>query len=306
MKKSLFIIAFFMMFAGFTGKVFAQSSSPVTPAEGGTFNYVIGGLTTGDTYVWGISTSANVYSTTAGDYTVTSTPALGTSGIVSGSSSTLTVRWNTGAAGDNYWVWIQIIDQEGCSTYRALPVNPIPAPTPYTVDFTVIALNATGDETTIPVEITSGIYQVNVSDVCPKFVDEDWISDGGIDDATTTDGNTYVYFRVNRFSTPATASGWNITPTVSGTSVWEVSTDASSWATMNPTQTVTTGDVLYVRATVQNTTTSQVVSFDITTTGQDAGGVYTDANTAGVGSNSNSASVTLDPLPTVGTFSGSY
>ena len=116
MKKSLFIIVFFMMLAGFTSKVFAQSSSPVTPAEGGTFNYVIGGLTTGDTYVWGISTSANVYSTTSGDYTVTSTPALGSVGTVSGSSATLTVTWNSGASGDNYWVWIQIIDSEGCST----------------------------------------------------------------------------------------------------------------------------------------------------------------------------------------------
>ncbi len=306
MKKSLLIIAIFMLLVGFSSKVFAQSSSPVTPAEGGTFNYVIGGLTAGDTYVWGISTSENNYSTVAGDYTVTSTPALGSVGTVSGSSATLTVTWNSGASGDNYWVWIQIIDSEGCSTYRALPVNPIDAPAAYTVDFTVIALNATGDETTIPADITSGIYQVAVTDVCPKFIGEDWVSDGGIDDNTTNDGDTYVYFRVNRYSTPVTLSAWNITPTVSGASVWEVSVDASTWTTMNATQTVSTGDVLYVRATVANATTSQVVSFDIAATGQDAGGVYTDANTSGVGSESNSASVTLDPLPTVGTFGGSF
>ena len=307
MKKQIFTLLIMLALVAVTGNVFAQTgSTPVAPYEGATHTYVLGGLTNGDTYVWGISTSANVYTTTTGDYAVTSTPALGNTGTVSGGSATLTVKWNTGAAGDNYWVWIQIIDQAGCPTYRALPVVPVAAPATYTVDFTVTALNDAGDETTTATNITNGTYSVNPTDVCPKFVGEDWISDGGINDATTTDGNTYVYFRVDRNSTPATASGWNITPTTSGASAWEVSTDASSWATMNATQTVTTGNVLYVRATVQNATTSQVVNFDITTTGQDAGGLYTDANTEGVGSNSNSASVTLNPLPEVGTFGGSF
>lgn len=307
MKKQIFTLLFMLALVAVTGNVFAQTgSTPVAPYEGATHTYVLGGLTNGDTYVWGISTSANVYTTTTGDYAVTSTPALGNTGTVSGGSATLTVKWNTGAAEDNYWVWIQIIDQEGCPTYRALPVNPITAPETYIVDFTVIALNATGDEATAAADITSGSYEVNPTDVCPKFVGEDWISDGGINDASTTDGNTYVYFRVNRSSNPTTVSGWNFTPTTSGASAWEVSTDASSWATMNATQNVSTGDVLYVRATVQNATASQTVSFDIAATGQDAGGVFKDANTASVGSNSNSASVTLNPLPEVGTFGGSF
>ncbi|MDA3815842.1 MAG: hypothetical protein PF486_00570 [Prolixibacteraceae bacterium] len=306
--KNLFTITLMFLFVALAGNVFAQSSSPVTPAEGGTFNYVIGNLTDDDTYIWGIELDADGvcdYVTNAGNYTVTSSPSLGNTGTVSGQSASLTVQWTLGASGQNYYVWIEIIDSDGCSTFRALPVNPIDAPTSYSVDFTVIAMNSTGDENTTAGDITGGVYQVNVSGICPSFVGEDWVSDSGIDEATT-DGNTYVYFRVNRYSDPGTTSGWNITPNVSGASTWEVATDASGWTPMNSTQTVTTGDILYVRATVTNSTTQQAVGFDIGSSGQDAGGVYTDDDSIGVGSESNSASVTLDPLPTVGTFGGSY
>lgn len=301
-----------MMLAATTAKVFAQTNTPTSPAEGGTFNYVIGGLTAGDTYVWGISRTANNYATVAGNYTVTSTPALGVTGTVAGTSASLTVTWTTGAQGENYWVWIQIIDSEGCSTFRALPVNPV-APLPvYIVDFTVDALNVTGDESTLPAGIISGTFVVNATGTCPTFVNEKWIADN-LADNTMNDGNSYVYFRVTRTSSaPVTASGWSIAPTVSVTPtgsvapIWEVSTDANVWSTMTATQSVNSGiDHLYVRATVANATVSQVVRFDIAATGQDSGGLRKDANTSGVGSGSNVATKTINALPTVGTFGGS-
>ena len=302
MKKSLLIIAIFMMLAATTAKVFAQTNTPTTPAEGGTFNYVIGGLTDGDTYIWGISTAANDYTTTAGDYTVTSTPALGATGTVAGTSATLTVTWTTGASGDNYWVWIEVIDNAGCSTFRALPVNPTDALPSYVVNFNVEALSVTGDEATTPGAITGGAFVVNATGTCPTFVDEKWIADN-LADNTMNDGNSYVYFRVTRTSSaPVTASGWSITPTVSTATAWEVSTDASAWTTMNATQSVLSGiDVLYLRATVLNATESQLVSLNIGETTHDAGGLRTDANTIG----SNVATKTILPLPTVGTFGGS-
>ena len=301
-----------MMLAATTAKVFAQTNTPTTPAEGGTFNYVIGGLTAGDTYVWGISNAANDYTTTTGNYTVTSTPALGTTGTVAGTSATLTVTWTTGASGDDYWVWIEVIDNAGCSTFRALPVNPTDALPVYIVDFTVDALSFTGDEATTPGAITGGAFVVDAAGTCPTFVNEKWIADS-LADNTMNDGNSYVYFRVTRTSSaPVTASGWSIAPTVSVTPtgsvapIWEVSTDASAWAPMVATPSVNSGiDHLYVRATVANATVAQVVSFDIAATGQDSGGLRKDANTSGVGSGSNVATKTILPLPTVGTFGGS-
>ena len=294
-----------MMLAATTAKVFAQTNTPTSPAEGGTFNYVIGGLTANDTYIWGISTAANDYTTTAGDYTVSASTPLGAPAqVVAGNSATLTVTWTTGASGDEYWVWIEVIDNAGCSTFRALPVSPV-APLPvYIVDFTVDALSFTGDEATAPADITGGDFDVDAAGTCPTFVNEKWIADD-LDDNTMNDGNSYVYFRVTRTTATGPASGWNITPIVSTASAWEVSTDASTWTSMNATQSVASGNVLYVRATVPNATTAQVVSFDIAATGQDAGGVYTDANTVGVGSESNVATKTINALPTVGTFGGS-
>ena len=306
MKKQIFTLLFMLALVTFTGNVFAQTgSTPTSPYEGATHTYVLGGLTIGDNISSGIDNdlSDGYQNVTSTNYSITAQ----TTGALSGTTASITVDWNAAAGGTGtYYVWFQIQDAAGCYTYRALPVNPVDAPATYIVDFTVIALNSAGDETTTSSAITSGTYIVNPTDVCPKFVDEDWISDGGINDATTTDGNTYVYFRVNRESNPSTPSSWNITPTTSGASTWEVSTDASTWTTMNATQNVASGNVLYVRATVQNATTSQIVSFDIANTGQDAGGLFVDSNTASAGSKSNSASVTLNPLPTVGTFGGSY
>ncbi len=305
MKKQIFTFLIMLSLVAITGKVFGQGSTPMAPYNGATHTYVVNGLTDNDLYVFAINTSSTGFNHAAsGDYTVVSgTVDPGAPGTVSGSEASLEVTWNVGTGSGPYYVWIRIQDSEGCYTYRALPVNPVDAPPAYTVDFTVIAFDGTGDETTTSGTITGGSYEVAVSDVCPSFIGEDWVLDA-LDDATTTDGSTYVYFRVNRYSTQA--SGWNITPATSGASTWEVSTDASSWSTMDATQSVASGNVLYVRATVDNSTSQQVVSFDIQNTGQDAGGVATDNDSPATGSNSNSASVTLDPLPEVGTFGDSY
>jgi hypothetical protein len=303
MKKQVFTFLIMLSLVAITGKVFGQGSTPMAPYNGATHTYVVNGLTDGDTYSFGINKSSAGFSHEGSvDYSATGTldPVTAT---VSGNTASLEVTWNVGAGSGPYYVWIRIQDSEGCYTYRALPVTPVNAPPAYTVDFTVIAFDGTGDETTTAGALTGGSYAVAVSDVCPSFIGEDWVLDA-LNDASTTDGSTYVYFRVNRYSTQA--SGWNITPATSGASTWEVSTDASSWSTMNATQSVASGNVLYVRATVDNSTSQQVVSFDIQNTGQDAGGIETDANTSGIGSDSNSASVTLDPLPEVGTFSDSY
>ncbi|HPR31573.1 MAG TPA: hypothetical protein PLK12_05745 [Prolixibacteraceae bacterium] len=310
MKKQIFTFWAMLAMVAISAHVFGQGSTPTVPYEGATHVYTVNGLTDGDEYYFGINNEISVYTHEASaDYTIVSgviTP--GTPGTVSGSAASLSVTWNVGSGSGPYYVWIYIEDADGCGTYRSLPVTPTDAPADYTVDFTVTALALTGDELTTAAAITGGDWSdPTVADVCPSFVGEDWIA-GSISDNTMTDGNTYVYFRVNRYSTEA--SGWVFTPEGTVATTWEISTDANTWTeyTNNSAQSVASGtNTVYIRATVANATSAQTVALSIDDPeAYDAGGLEVDAETVGIGSGVNVASVTLDPLPTVGTFGDSY
>lgn len=298
MKKQIFTLLIMLALVAVTGKVFAQST-PTAPYVGATHTYIVGGLTDGDNYSFNVNQSAADFST-AGNASIATFTA--SSGTVSGGIASQTVTW-AGIA--TSYVWIKIDDSDGCSTYRRLPVTPVTA-IDYTVDFNVLALS-TGDDTTLPASITGATGGTSISDACPGFVGEDWEL-SSTSDATTTDGSTYVYFRVIRTAAPATNAAWFFTPTFAGAtaSTLEISTDASVWTAYTNTteRSVAAGvNTVYIRATIANATTLQTVSLSIDAPqAYDAGGLEVDAETIGV----NNASIAIDPLPEVGTFGGSF
>ena len=299
MKKSLLIIAIFMLLTGFASKVFAQSI-PLAPWEGAIHTYRVNGIANGSQFEFGVSTTADGYNNTGSFYNITTatTGTVGSDGIAS-----VVIEWEEGAAAAGYYyVWINIIDSDNCGTFRALLVDPIPAITdPYNVNFGIVALQ-TGDDQTDPVDIIDNAGSTS-EESCPAFVDENWLFTT-LTDATVNDGYSYVYFRINRSSVTWPSTTWSITPTVSGSANnWEYSNSAAavftSFTSGNAIGGITTGNDLYLRARVTNGNSAQDITVSIADGGDDAQTNETATHTE------NSATLTVRPVPAVGNFGDS-
>jgi hypothetical protein len=304
MKKHVFTLLIMLALVALTGKVFAQGTA-MTPFEGSTHTYVVNGLTPGDSYQFGINTTPGVYTTVAGNYTVsTSTPL---SGVLAAGVTTATIEvfWGAGSALEGpYNVWIQITDAPlGCSTYRYLPVTPINSG-PYAVNYSIEAVTTDSDLTTTGwTTITTTPGSTSVED-CPGFVNENWLSttEGA---GSATDGYTYAYFRITRTSTFQNIA-WEITPnaTAPAGTTWQYTVDGVTFTTftMNSQITPINNDIIYLRAYLANTTSEQVITVtitggnDIVPTQETA--THTPIAPAG-------ATLTIDPLPAVGSFDSS-
>lgn len=296
MKKSLLIIAIFMLLAGFSSKVFAQST-PLAPWEGAIHTYRVNGITDGSQFEFGVSNTADGYDNTGSYYNITTatTGTVGSDGIAS-----VAIEWEVGAAdAGNYYVWINIIDTDNCGTYRALLVDPVPASTdPYDVNFGIVALQ-TGDDQTDPVDIINNVGSTS-QESCPAFVDENWLFTT-LTDAAVNDGYSYVYFRINRSSETWPSTTWSITPTATGSATnWEYSSSPAatftSFTSGNPITGIDTGNALYLRARVTNGAAAQDITVSIASGGDDAQTNETATHTE------NSATLTVSPVPAVGNF----
>lgn len=307
MKKQIFTLLTMLALVTVTGNVFAQST-PTAPYEGATHTYAVGGLHTGDTYTFGVSTTEGDYTTNGSNYTINGS----NNGSVDGTgTATLSVTWNNGSAAfaqtGNYYVWISI--KEGtCTTYRALEVNPVPF-VDYTVNFNVLAeLAGDGSTTLANLQAVTGV--VSLPGQCPAYEGADRLATN-INDVLT-DGSTYAYFSVNRTVTaPGTDAAWTFTPSSTTASVtWEISLDglASTWTgmTMAQAQNIASGvNTVYVRAIVTNGATAQTVQLNIGNPPlpADAGGLAQDATTT-----DNVATLEVLPAPAVApaSFGGSF
>jgi len=264
--------------------------------ETATHTYVVGGLTDGDDYEWGISLGSDDHTTDAGNYTVNGGITLGTSYEVSGGSASVSVTWNAGSEAQTYYLFIEITDGLGCSTFRSLLIDPVPY-VDYTVNFDVVALLA-GDDATAPATIAGETGGTDINGFCATYFGEDLLSTSLTD--VTTDGQTYVFFRVTRTST--VNSGWTFTPNGTDGLTWAISTDAA--VTFNAytdatAQNISSGtNIIYLRATVPASTSTQDIALSIDAPEAfDAGGVEVDAESVGV----NAATLEVLPLPAVAT-----
>lgn len=307
--KNLFTITVLLLMLAFSSKTFAQiiKGTPMEPSEGQTVTYILNGMTDGDTYTFGVNETPGVYEEGAGTGTLW-TVSSGSGSTVSNNQGSATISWLDGSANTTFYVWIEIQDAEGCNTFRHLPVKPVEpiiVTDPYTVNYGILAMG-TGDDNGI--ENASEGTDVRA---CPAFFGADW-SFESLDDQTTNDGSSYVYYRITRSAQKAggdevIVDGWSINPSIQNGSV-----TASNWAyASDPGQTFTDftpgsaitgiiGDIIYIRALVENTDANdQTLAVTIDGTGDDEG---TDLDET-ITHIEPAASLTVSPVPSVGDFS---
>ncbi|MDA3880224.1 MAG: hypothetical protein PF436_07550 [Prolixibacteraceae bacterium] len=306
--KNLFTIAVLLLMVAFSSKTFAQAfveGIPMAPSEGQSVNYILNGMTNGDTYVFGVNQTEGEYVNGSGEgglWTISS------GSTVSNEQGSATIQWLEGSASTNFFVWIQITDAEGCHTFRHLPVAPVeatPVENPYTVNYGILAMG-TGDDNGI--ENASEGTEV---EACPAFFGTDW-SFETLDDQSTHDGSSFIYYRITRSAEtttgdPVAVDAWSITPSIETGSVtatdWGyASASGQTFATFSPGTAITgiSGDVIYIRAQVENTDASnQTLAVTIDGTGDDEETTLDQTKTHVAPA----ASLTVTPVPSVGDFS---
>lgn len=307
--KNLFTITVLLLMLAFSSKTFAQiiKGTPMEPSEGQTVKYTLNGMTDGDTYTFGVNETPGVYEEGAGTGTLWTVSSGST---VTNNQGSATISWLDGSANTTFYVWIEIQDAEGCNTFRHLPVTPVEpiiVTDPYTVNYGILAMG-TGDDNSID-NVQEG---TNVR-ACPAFFGADW-SFESLDDQTTNDGSSYVYYAITRsaFTVDSIAVianyGWSITPSLGSSSI----TTASGWAwasapdqaftTFTPGSAITgiSGDIIYIRALVENTDANdQTLAVTIDGTGDDEDTTLDQTKTH----IDPAASLTVSPVPSVGDFS---
>jgi len=294
MKKLVFTFLTMVVFAFVANTTFAQSVYN-NANVGATHEYIVDGLDGTDSWTFIVTLS------TEDPYNGgTVTPADGTefdfvnSETGSGATSaSVQITWNTIG---NYRVWIQVQDDAGCYNYRFIDV-PV---TDNNFNVEIIALGS-GDENDSDI---SGFTEATTA--CPKFVGEEFD-----DEENDTEGNTYVYYKVTRTLDNASTSDWAFTPAISGSAtvtLWESSVDGQNWSTVSTitdelvvTDASGTEDNVWFRATATNVTETQTdLTFNFGTSAYEVTGGIADQDDSG----SNTATMTLSPLPQIGDFSG--
>jgi len=289
MKQKIFTLVFMIALVIMAGSAIAQSTATV-PYEGSTYKYAVGGLTNGDTYTFTVNNSLTnpaAAPTVAADVTINGA----FSGTVDDASDTVSVTWNVGSEdAGNFYVWITIQDQTtNCYNYRRFSVNPIPN----ALEF-VIAVAAVDSS-----EYTSATSIATRSDNGPTCAVPDaynYNSDGG---AAGDDGDTYVYFRVQR-TNGSSAFGWTTKfSQTNGTSIEESADGASgTWSPYTAGTTVTKAaadNYHYFRVITGVSTSNQTITGTITGSVELTTGL-TD------GDSPESDAITINAVPTVGTF----
>lgn len=326
MKNIIFTLLAFVAVIGFSNKTFAQSTYK-NAYVGATHTYKFDGLTAGDKYAFYVleASSSHVNSGYPGSitgndlgstyYTITDNNAT-SDGVLSGTEITDTITWLQAGTFD---LWIVLQDDEGCYNYRYLTVTV----TSYDVYFNVLALGAGDDETTVT-EITTTTGTDTIKNECAGFVTEDFNIEGS---NTTTEGNTYVYYKVSRIGTGLSSSNWAFTPTSTTSATtpisWEYSYDASSWSSMSmgaeftvTGATASEKNIVYIRGTVDNDDLlSSAISIGLNidddasaSTAYEVTGNIKDvtdypSNTATTAEDDKSV-IEINPLPTIGGVTG--
>jgi hypothetical protein len=308
--KNLFTIAVFLLImVAFSSKSYAQftTGTPMAPSEGQSVNYILNGMTPNDTYVFGVNQTEGEYVNGTGEGTLWTISSGST--VTANGQGNATIQWLDGSAGTTFFVWVEITDAEGCITFRYLPVSPVeatPIEEPYSVNYGILAMG-TGNAEGIENESEGTDVEA-----CPAFFGADW-SFETLDDQSTHDGSSFIYYRITRSAEttggdPVTVDAWSITPSLDGSSI----TTASNWAYASaPGQQFTafslgnaitgiSGDVIYIRAQVENTDAgNQTLAVTIDGTGDDEDTTLDQTKTHV----EPSASLTVTPVPSVGDFS---
>lgn len=302
MKKQLFTFVMMIALVIVTGSAMGQGSN-ILPEIGSTKTYTVNGLTSGDTYAFIVSSNLEDIQNAASTVPNTEYAFVGASSgpVIATGIVTAQITWKKLG---NYRVWITVTDAAGgCINYLYVPVEVVHN----NFNVSIIALG-TGDERDTDINAKS-----EVTTDCPKFVDENFIHS-----ADNNEGSTYAYFKVTRSVTTASTSNWTLTPAISGTAEdnitkWESSINGANWSQVGTavadmegpfvvTDATGTDDYVWFRATLTNIPVAAATTliFDFGTSAQEVSSTISDKNTVGL----NTATLTISPLPTIGTFTG--
>ncbi|MFA9388599.1 MAG: hypothetical protein ACERKD_02245 [Prolixibacteraceae bacterium] len=168
--KNIIILVFMLLAFGLTAN--AQSSA-LNPYEGATHTYAWSGVTQGlnyDFYITANADGSGMYNDDlTGEFDI-----LNATGVVGADGKAATgISWNTGAAANVYYMWLEVTSTSGCSNYRYVRV------TPQTNQFDLLSEN---------VPVTNTIS-------CPATASEDGFNPGS---DTYAAGSTVLQFKVTR------------------------------------------------------------------------------------------------------------
>lgn len=263
------------------GKAFAQPSMS-SPWEGTTYTYTVTGVTAASYIIEVTTTAADAPTEIADNLAGAAVSLANNSGNAGYSNASVTaeITWNTAG---NYHIWLSATGSNGCTNYVYSTITVLAQDVEY-------AVYSLGETEAAP----SGSGGNDITDVC---YDEE---DNTYSDNTTTMGSTVVYFAVVRSGTQD--DSWQFTPSITGTyaSLYygtAIGSHGTQWTSGEIT--IASGsNTVYFEMTVDNSNTTAVKTFAATS--------YDEVNstTAQTDATDDSATIELEGLPTVGTFSG--
>lgn len=308
MKKFIYTFIVLLAIVGISNKANAQTAD--VPWEGMEFNYEIGGLTVGDDVEFVLTLYAD---TDPSDDQIAMGASAGLGvwyaanadfNAVAAATQDIDITWGADAAinedaGDDYKLWVIVTDAgSGCSNYRFLGIDP--RSNSFDVELTVVGLadaSATGLDLSND-DADGGNECISLS----QLINNEFDTEGAVDD-----GETYAYFRIVLNIPDPSSYDWKFSASFTGfaaENAIEYSTDGSTWNayTEGDVNTVTNTDLeVYVRVLTDASSTSQGVTAAIS---DQQLGAWSNTLVADVTGANDSKGYTIDPIPTVGGFTG--
>ncbi len=183
MKQKIFTLMILLALVVAGGKAFGQNSK-MSPTVNSTWDYNANNLTVGATVGFFINNSGTDWTAAATGGTVNSQTAVT---VPAGGLVSANVTW--GSSTGTYYLWVQLT-ASSCSNYRCVQVDVVAN----TFDVVLYAIGADRAELYDDADWTTATD--DAAD-CPDFVSTTYDFDVTAG-ASSDDGETYVFFRVNR------------------------------------------------------------------------------------------------------------
>lgn len=312
MKKQLFTIVMMIALVIGVGSAMGQSTN-TAPYEGANYTYTVNSLNTvaangDDVYFYVTLATANDPLATGAAIVKSASANVGvwytsdaesyTDNVLA--SRSINITWGPASGGNQYRLWVVVQDgTSSCYNYRYIPI----APVENSFDIGIYAMGI-GDNTNTggfadPATATS-------ASGCISLVNR-YETDFDASSEPTSDGKSYIYFRVKLVGPTSTAYSWKFTPvfTDMADATWEYSTDLTSWgAYVIGAKTVPQADadqIVYLRAKTPLRPTDRPISASVTLQQL---GTFSPTLVPDLAVGNNSTSFTVNPIPSIGTFSG--
>lgn len=272
------------------------ANTKTTPANGSTWTYTVAGMSANDNddvnfKVNQDNSSFTVAAVATSEAEIISSDA--TIGATTTGEANVQVTWKVTSG--TYYLWVQVTDDAGtsptgCSNYRYITIYP------EANNFVVTVYGMGVDDNATYTNKTAGVDDLTD---CAAFVNADF------QETTEDDGNSYVFFSVNRTG-GNTSSTWSFTMTITnsvGSDITEFDyNDGTGWtASHSEASSITVlaaQNQVVIRILKANTAAGQTVTGDIGSTAVETLGNLADSG----GDNSKTITISSYPDLYTGTF----